>query len=253
MRIGIPEKLALTLFMIVAAVVLPWTVSMALALALVVARMVVPALRPMDSQAAGRFRKVLSILLLLAIVMTFLNGVFMATGRTVLDLGLVRLSEGGIQFGLATGCRLLLIATAFLVLFGSTTIAAFAEYLNRIGLPSPIVTTLLLALHFLDHLPEKIQQIFIAQESRGASVRGSLLARTRSFFLLLTPLVLSSIVESIDRGTALELRGFHSGASLRSAISAEEYRTWSAVTIVFLALSGLLVIYRVLSWLIPSQ
>lgn len=251
MTIGIPEKLALTLFLVVAAVTLPWNISALLIAALLSARTLIPALRPLDQTARRRFRKIFFLLLSLVAVMTAVNSVLVKSGEVWAEVAGIRLFEGGLLFGLTTGCRLLLIASAFLVLFGSTSIGAFADYLNHVGIPGPIATTALLSLHFLDHLPERIQQIFIAQESRGAPLRGNLVARIRSFFLLLSPLVLSSIVESIERGMALELRGFHLGISLRTA-SGPEHRHWSLITVVLLAFSIILVVYQLALWLIPS-
>jgi energy-coupling factor transport system permease protein len=253
MRIGIPEKLSFTLFLTVAALVFPWMASAGLVVVLLILRALIPDLRPLDAESASRFRKFFAILVLLVLFMTLLNALLMRSGEPVFDLGFSQLYSDGLQFGLVTGSRLLLIASAFLVLFGSTRIADLAEYLNGIGLPTPIVMTTMLALHFLDHLPGRIQQIFLAQESRGAPLRGSFIARLRSFLLLLRPLVLSSIVESIERGTALELRGYHSGISLRPQSKQSHARPWSVITVLFLVLSLLAFVYRLVSWLIVSR
>lgn len=245
---GVPEKLALTLFLIVAAVTLPWAASAALVVGSIAARSLVPALRPVT---ATRFWKSLLVLSLLVAVMTALNALLIRTGEPVAQLGPFRFFSGGLEFGLVTGFRLLLIACAFLVLFGSTKIQELAHTLNTMGMPSAVATTMLLALHFLDHLPERINQIFIAQESRGAPVRAHFFARVRSFLLLLRPLVLSSIVESVERGTALELRGFHSGLALRPAARLPAQGRRSGLAVAFVVLSILAVIYRVSVWLMP--
>ena len=244
---GVREKLAFTLFLIVAAVALPWAASAGLVVATLTARSLVPALRPITR---SRFWRGFLVLTLLVAVMTLLNGVLIRSGPPIAQLGPLTIYSGGVEFGLVTGFRLLLIATAFLVLFGSTRIAQLADSLNTMGLPSPVTTTMLLAVHFLDHLPERIRQIFIAQESRGAPVRGHFLSRARSFLLVLRPLVLSSIVESVERGTALELRGFHSGVALRPAGALQ--RRFSALTVVFLVLSLLAALYPILAWLTIS-
>ena len=246
---GVREKLALTLFLIVAAVTLPWTASAALVVGTVAAQSFVPGLRPL---AARRFWKGFLVLVLLVSVMTLLNGILIRTGEPLAVIGPFAIFSGGVQFGLATGLRLLLIAAAVSVLFGSTRIAQLADSLNTMGLPSPLATTMLLAVHFLDRLPERISQIFIAQESRGAPVRGHVFARAGSFLLLLRPLVLSSIVESVERGTALELRGFHSGIDLRPAPSGLVRTRPSTTTIVFLVLSLLAALYPLLAWLTSS-
>ena len=241
---GVREKLAFTLFLIVGAVALPWQASAGLVVATLAGRSLVAGLRPITP---SRFWRAFLVLSLLVAVMTSLNGILIRLGSPIAQLGPLTLYSGGVEFGLVTGFRLLLIATSFLVLFGSTKIAQLADILNTMGLPTPVTTTMLLAVHFLDHLPERIRQIFIAQESRGAPVRGHFLSRVRSFLLLLKPLVLSSMVESVERGTALELRGFHSGVALRSAGGAS--RRLSVLTLVFLALTLLAALYPVIAWL----
>jgi energy-coupling factor transport system permease protein len=108
---------------------------------------------------------------------------------------------------------------------------------------------LLLTLHFLDQLPMRIRQIFLAQQARGAPVDSGFLSRTRSLFSVLSPLVLSSIVESIDRGTALELRGFLNRHQPAEELSSEKDTTRGA-TLLFLALGVILFVYTIAQWLI---
>jgi energy-coupling factor transport system permease protein len=252
MRLGIPEKLALALLVVTCSLALPWSASAVAVVVLLAARSVISDLRPLDKRSAKRFTTTFCAILLLVAVMISLNGILMRTGDLLASLGPLSVYEGGLLFGLTTGIRLLLIATVFLTVFGSTRIAEFADYLNRVGLPSAIVTTLLLALDFLDRLPGRVQQIFVAQESRGAPLRGNVIARVRSFFLLLSPLVLSSIVESVERGIALELRAFHAGIAPRLDGTRGSDRSLSTLSVVFLVLAALIALYGIISWLTPS-
>ena len=110
--------------------------------------------------------------------------------------------------------------------------------------------TLLLTLYFIDRLPDRIDQIFTAQEARGAPVRASVPARLRSFFMILSPLVLSSIVESIDRGMALELRGFQGDVRISFGPDSNAIHRASAISVVFLVLSCIAFIWIVYQWLL---
>ena len=156
----------------------------------------------------------------------------------------------GLQFGLAVGLRFVALGMALLLFFSSTPIPAIADALHDAGMPFQIVVTLLLTLHFLDQLPVRIDGIFTAQEARGAPVRSHFVARLRSFFSILSPLVLSSIVESIDRGMALELRGFRGSAETPKGNTRND-RSISVLSVAFLLLSLLTLFWMVTRWFLP--
>lgn len=245
MTFQVPEKLAMTLFLLIAGFTVPPLYSLALIGVILSARLIVPALRPSDKVTARRFRRTLTFLFSGALVMTVLNGVLMQDGPLVFRGGGISLFEGGILFGFRTGARLLLMTTALLVLFGSTPLSGITAFLSRMGLPAQIVMTIHLTVHFVSSMPARIERIYSAQEARGAPVRANILSRLLSLTTLLSPLVLASIVESIERGKALELRGY-----TRSSRWVDDtlpvHSPFSSLTVLFLILS---VIALVIPWL----
>ena len=188
-------------------------------------------------------------LVLAASAMVVANGFLFREGDMLPLAGGFSLFAGGLQFGLAVGLRFVALGTALLLFFSSTPIPAIADALHDAGMPFQIVSTLLLTLHFLDQLPVRINQIFTAQEARGAPVRSHVVARIRSFFSILSPLVLSSIVESIDRGMALELRGFRTAGPGRK--SERSGRNISVLSVVFLVLSLFTLFWMLTRWFLP--
>jgi energy-coupling factor transport system permease protein len=101
----------------------------------------------------------------------------------------------------------------------------------------------------MDQLPSRIHQIFLAQQARGAPVDAGVIARTRALFSILSPLVLSSIVESIERGTALELRGFLLRSEVAPRSDARQFQAnW--LTVLLLVVSFAILAYSVVQWLI---
>lgn len=245
MALHIPEKLALTLLLLIVSFTAPPEYSLALIAVVLLTRFVVPALRPSDRVTARRFRRVLMFLFVGAIVMTVLNGIFIKEGPIALHWGGISLFEGGLFFGFRTGTRLLLMTTALLMLFGSTPLPGITAFLSRMGLPARIVMTIHLTVHLVSSMPARIERIYSAQEARGAPVRANILSRLLSLTAILTPLVLSSIVESIERGKALELRGY--ARSFRWVDDAlQSHSPFSFLTVVFLLLS---VIALILPWL----
>lgn len=245
MDLSINDKFSILLFFLAVALAAPAEAAIASVVIVLVGRALAPPFRPLPLASARRFSTVFLSLVLLAFVMTLVNGVLLREGDVFIVAG-VPLYEGGIRFGIKTGSRLLLIATSLLVFFGSVSIPRLASSLHRAGLPTQIVMTVLLTVHFLETIPERITGIFSAQEARGAPVRSSLNRRVRSFFSILTPLILSGIVESIERGTALELRGYHAGTRLQFEGSEESRLTGTGKLFIIFS-----IIVTLLPWVLP--
>jgi energy-coupling factor transport system permease protein len=242
------DKLSASLFFLFLAFALPWQGNVILCLTVIIARTALSGFRPVSDEASSRFWRILRWFIALTSVMVILNSLLVKGGDVVLEISFLTVRSGGIEFGLTTGFRLLAIVTTLMVLFGSTSIRAVAEFLQARGLPTPLVITLLLTVHFLDTLPHRIEHIYLAQESRGAPVRASFFSRAQSILILLPPLVFSAIVESVDRGSALELRGYRSDVStLRVNSAGTDAPTW--LTPFFLSLTFLVILGKILRWL----
>jgi energy-coupling factor transport system permease protein len=208
MRLDISSKLALVLLLWVCAFTLEWFVSVPLLVVAAAARYLVPAFRPQSHRANRAFNKFLLYSVAILVLLTALNALLMPGGDILFTLAGLKFRHDGLMFGIRTAARLLLLSVSILIFFISTPLPDFIRFLQQKGLPSQLVLILLLTLHFLDQLPERINRVFVAQEARGAPVRAGVFSRAKSLVSILSPLVLSSIVESIDRGTALEVRGF---------------------------------------------
>ncbi len=208
MRFDIPSKLSFAFLLGVCALTLQWQINLILLNFLFIAAGIFSILSPQKIQIQRLLLKFLMYSLPFLTLVVLLNGLFLREGRMIDTPVGLKLYKGGLLFGLKTGMRLALLSFSILFFFIGTPIVEFIRYLQKVGLPSSLVLVLLLTLHFLRQLPMRINQIFIAQESRGAPVRGRLLSRAKAFLSILIPLVFSSIVETIDRGIALEVRGF---------------------------------------------
>lgn len=249
MRIDVAEKLSITLFLLVLAIVLSWYMNAALVLFLLLLRMIAPPFRPVSDVSRRRFRVLARYFVLVIIFMTLVNGLLIRGGvQWALPFDL-SISADGIEFGLRTGMRLLAIAASLLLFFGSTTIPQIAQFLQSVGWPVQLVMTLLLTLHFVETLPDRISMILTAQEARGGQVRANAFARAKAFLLILSPLLLSAIVESIDRSMALELRGFHDSSRLSFSADETKQGRMSAISILFLVLSAFCLLWILVQWL----
>ncbi|GJQ20675.1 MAG: hypothetical protein HBSIN02_10300 [Bacteroidia bacterium] len=242
---SINDKLSILIFFLSIALAGPAEAALISVIVLLITRALAPPFRPLAQASRRRFLPVFLSLVLLACLMTIVNGLLLQEGEVFTVAGL-SLYEGGIRFGVKTGARLLLIATSLLVFFGSVTIPHLASSLQHAGLPTQIVMTVLLTVYFLETIPERITRIFSAQEARGAPVRSRVDRRVRSFLSILAPLILSGIVESIERGTALTLRGYRAGTRLEFEGGGES--RLSGVGKLFIVLSFFVFI---LAWVLP--
>jgi energy-coupling factor transport system permease protein len=228
---------------------LPWPIQAGLCISLIVGRFVLPEFQPQSDRAAKAFSRFILYSLAIMVLVLALNSVLLKEGNIYGRVFSIPLYDDGLLFGAKTVSRLLLLSFSILLFFISTPLPVFIQYLQRRGLPPHLVMVLLLTLHFLDQLPDRIHQIFLAQQARGAPVDSGIISRTRSLFSILSPLVLSSIVESIERGTALELRGFLNRRQSIEEQAVEPDKTRGA-TLLFLALAFILIAYSIVQWLI---
>jgi energy-coupling factor transport system permease protein len=246
---NLSPKLAFVVLLWVCAFTLPWTVQALLCVILIIGRFVIPALRPGSPRSVKAFSRFILYSVTVAMLVSLLNAVLIREGAIIADIFGISLYQEGLLFGARTVSRLLLLSFSILLFFVSTPLPGFIQYLQDKGLPPYLALLLLLTLHFLDQLPIRIHQIFLAQQARGAPVDSGMLARTKALFSILSPLVLSSIVESIDRGTALELRGFLHRPQPSLPIDQEKSHTaW--LTILVLSLAIVILSYSIVQWLI---
>ena len=247
-NLDLTSKLALVFLLWVCAFTLPWTVHVGLCLLLIIARFVLPPFRPLSPRSSAAFSKFILYSIVVVVLVVCLNGLFIRGGNRVATVLGFSFYEDGLLFGLKTATRLILLSFSILMFFISTPLTVFIDYLQSKGLPPYLVLVLLLTLHFLDQLPSRIHQIFLAQQARGAPVDAGVLSRTKALLSILSPLVLSSIVESIERGTAIELRGFLSRPTIDRRAEQAETRI-NLLTVFFYLLSIVIIAYSIYRWL----
>lgn len=248
-RIDLSAKLAIVFLLWVCAFTLPWEYQAVLCLIVIAGRFVVPSFQAQSERSSIAFWRFLLYSLSVASLVILVNSMLIRGGTTFLDTYILKLYEDGLLFGLRTASRLLLLSYAVLLFFVSTPLKELIDFLQRKGLSPSFVLILLLTLHFLDHLPARIRQIFLAQQARGAPLDAGIISRSKALPSMLSPLVLSSIVESIDRGTALELRGFlNRPNNIARSLTPDVHR--NVLTILLLLVSTVILLIALYRWLL---
>ncbi len=145
-----------------------------------------------------------------ALSILLIQGLFWGHGQNLVSLGPIALRKDGIEYGLVSIGRILVVMGAF-VLFSLTTrpdILMIA--LKQVGLPSSITYIFVTTLQIIPRFQYKASTVLDAQRSRGLATEGSILARSRAVVPLIVPLVLGSLVDVEERAIAIEARAFNS-------------------------------------------
>ncbi len=246
MTLEITDKLALVVFAWACAFLLSWQYSLAFVIVFILLVGGVHPFRPVSESGWKYFKRFLIYAFPLVLVLVTVNGILMRDGEQV-HLGFVTIYEGGLQYGLTVSTRIVLLSISILVFFVSVHVRDLVKYFQTRGLPHQLASIFLLTLFFLEQLPHRISNVYTAQEARGAPVRRGFMSRSKAFFVVLSPLVLSSIVESVERGVALELRGYYRYPGTKLARDGSE--TQSAWRYLFLLLTLFVIILTIVRWL----
>ncbi len=245
MHFNTEAKASLVLFFWTCAFTLPCQAQIVLIIIIIALEAIAKPFHPFSFASHRSFIRFFFYMILLSSIIIILNGILIHTGVVRYRFGFIEFYNNGLLFGISVAVRLVLMSLSVLLFFVSTPMREFAYFLDRRGIPHVIVSILLLSVYFIEQLPQRIHQIFTAQEARGAPVHAGILSRAKAFFSILSPLVLSSIIESIERSVALEIRGYH----MRTEPSKPTTPAISLLSWVFIILSILLILGKVLQWL----
>jgi len=240
-------KGAVALFCCTAAILLPPWIRLALALLLCVLPFVHPepfVHRP--PQKTARRIAVAYVSLGFALIVA-MNALLVHHGTILFAFMGVRASSDGLRLGFEIASRYATLTLAVALFFITTPVDELVDSLERVRAPSSLVFVVSFSYFLVSQLPSRISQILIAQESRGAPVRSSVFGRSTALFSIVSPLILSSIVESLDRSVALELRASNRSAAASRIIQSP--RMFSPPAVIFLVLTIILVLGSMFRWL----
>ena len=96
---------------------------------------------------------------------------------------------------------------------------------------------------------DTMSTIMDAQKSRGMETEGNLLVRMKAFVPLISPVVMSSLVNTKDRAMALEIRGFNARNKKTFLNEEKKSKADGIIKIVLLSSIVIAVGWRVSLWL----
>ena len=165
--------------------------------------------------------KSLKPILILLIFTAVLNLFYTNKGETLLSIGFIVITSGGIYTALYMILRItLLVVGTFVMLTYTTSPIMLTDGLESLLSPLKLIKfpvhelsmMMSIALRFIPTLVEETDKIMSAQKSRGASFdSGSILQRAKALIPILIPLFINAFKRAEDLALAMECRCYHGG------------------------------------------
>ncbi len=159
--------------------------------------------------------------ILFILIFAFVLNIFTGTGKELLKLGPLTITDQGVFTAIRMAVRLmLLIMNTTLLLTLTTTPVMVADAmekllnpLRRFGFPAHEMAMMMsIALRFVPTLLEETEKIMKAQSSRGADYdTGGLISKAKGLVSVLIPLFVSAFKRAEDLATAMEARCYRGG------------------------------------------
>jgi len=145
------------------------------------------------------------------LTVVIIQGLFRAGNVTpFLTLGKVIFYREGLMFALKIVINVINILLSFCVLILTTKPSDLIENLVRRGFSPRFGYVFISVFQIIPQMTDTMQTITDAQRSRGMETEGNLFVRIRAFIPLISPVVMSSLINTKERALALEVRGFSS-------------------------------------------
>lgn len=159
-------------------------------------------------------RKTLPILAVSGFVLltvVIIQGLFRTGNETVVwKQGPIVFYKEGLLFALNIVINVFNIIFSFCVLVLTTKPSDMIESMVQRGFSPRIGYVFVSLFQLIPQMTERMSTITDAQRSRGMETEGNLLVRMKAFIPLISPVIMSSFIDTKERAIALEVRGFNS-------------------------------------------
>ena len=172
------------------------------------------------------------------ITIFLIHGLFNHENATLLfAAGPLKFYQEGMLYALRISLNVLNMLLAFAVFVLTTRPVELVEDLERIGFSPKIGYVVSSEFQIVPQMSGTMNTIMDAQRSRGLETEGSLLTRAKSFLPLISPVVMSSLINTRERAIALEIRGFEAGQKktyLREDKMKNSDRIWCVILLLLI-------------------
>lgn len=145
----------------------------------------------------------------LIVVIFLIQGLFNHNNETVLfSVGFLTFYKEGVSYATRIGCNILNMLLSFGVFVLTTSPQELVDELEKSGFSPKFGYIINSVFQILPQMIATKDTITDAQRSRGMETEGNLFVRMKAFLPLISPVVMSSLINIRERAIALDVRGF---------------------------------------------
>jgi len=184
------------------------------------------------------------------VTVLIIQGLFWAGNITPLfRIGPAVFYKEGLNFALGILVNVINILLSFCVLILTTKPSDMIENFVRKGFSPRFGYVFISVFQIIPQMTETMNTITDAQRSRGMETEGKLWVRIKAFIPLISPVIMSSLINTKERALALEVRGFNS--KNKKTFLNEQVKTSADIYIQIALLLGTAasLIWRIIVWL----
>ena len=159
-------------------------------------------------------------IILLLLITTIFNLFFTTTGKILVSVGFIKITEDGLRASVYMVLRLIYLIIGSSLMTLTTTpneltdgIESLLRPLNKVKVPvHEIAMMMSIALRFIPIMLEETDKIMKAQIARGADLEsGNIIQKAKSMIPILVPLFVSAFRRANDLAMAMEARCYRGG------------------------------------------
>ena len=184
------------------------------------------------------------------ITIFLIHGLFNQSNRNILFIiGPLHFYREGLLYALHIGCNVLNMLLSFAILVLSAKPSELVEELEKRGFSRRMGYIITSVFQIVPQMTGTMNTITDAQRSRGLETEGSLLTRAKAFLPLISPVVMSSLINTRERAVALEVRGFAAKQKKTYLADRTPHRGDTPITVVLLAMIAAALLWRIVQCL----
>ncbi|MBQ0004583.1 MAG: energy-coupling factor transporter transmembrane protein EcfT [Clostridiales bacterium] len=186
----------------------------------------------------------------LIIVIFLIQGLFNhANAEALFSVGPLTFYKEGVLFACRLGLNILNMLLSFAVFVLTTSPQELVDEMEKNGFSPKFGYIINSVFQILPQMMMTKDTITDAQRSRGLETEGSLGVRMKAFIPLISPVVMSSLVNTRERAIALEVRGFGRKNKKTWLEDRPKHKGDRVIGVILVLLVVLTIAGRVLGWL----
>lgn len=183
----------------------------------------------------------------LIVVIFLIQGLFNHSNETVLiSVGVITFYKEGVLFAAKIGCNILNMLLSFGVFVLTTSPQELVDELEKSGFSPRFGYIINSVFQILPQMIATKDRITDAQRSRGMETEGNLFVRMKAFLPLISPVVMSSLINIRERAIALDVRGFGRKQKKTWLYDRPKYKWDPLIRIILVLLMSATIVWRVL-------